>query len=117
MWTGWEVDVKLGLLIVIGCVLIFNREMEPAHMKWKAAAWLPVYLVGMGVITFFSTFSQRTHPGAQMGVWTSLGVCAVFAVAIYYWAIAVALPSEVIQRMVDEVVVPEEEDLALPAGH
>jgi hypothetical protein len=29
----------------------------------------------------------------------------------------VALSSEVIQRMVDEVVVPEEEDLGLPAGH
>jgi hypothetical protein len=52
-----------------------------------------------------------------MGLWTSLVVCAVFAVAIYYWAINVALSSEVIQRMVDEVVVPEEEDLGLPAGH
>jgi amino acid transporter len=117
MWTGWETNVKLGILIVIGCLLIFNREMEPTHMKWKAAAWLPVYLVGMGTITYFSTFSGRTNQGTTMGVWTSIGVCAVFAVAIYYWAINVALPSEVIQRMVDEVVVPEEEDLALPAGH
>ena len=49
-------------------------------------------------------------------IWAQV-VCAVFSLAIYYWAIAVALPSEVIQRMVDEVVVPEEEDLALPAGH
>jgi amino acid transporter len=117
MWTGWETNVKLGILIVIGCLLIFNREMEPTFMKWKAAAWLPVYLVGMGTITFFSTFSGRTNQGTTMDVWTSIAVCAVFAVAIYYWAINVALPSEVIQRMVDEVVVPEEEDLALPAGH
>jgi hypothetical protein len=46
-----------------------------------------------------------------------MAVSAVFSVVIYFWAINVALPAEVIQRMVDEVVVPEEEDLALPAGH
>jgi amino acid transporter len=117
MWTGWQTDVKLGVLIVIGCLLIFNREMSPEHMVWRAAAWLPVYLIGMGVITYYSAFSLRTDPGSTMGLWTSLVVCAVFAVAIYYWAINVALSSEVIQRMVDEVVVPEEEDLGLPAGH
>ncbi len=117
MWTGWETNLKLGALIVIGCLLIFNREMEPATMKWKAAAWLPVYLIGMGAITYFSTFSLRTHQDHAMGVWTSIIVCAAFAVAIYYWAINVALPPGVIQHMVDEVVVPEEEDLALPAGH
>src|SRR4051812_136478 len=117
LWSGWETNYKLGILIVIGCLLIFNREMDPEHMNLKAAAWLPVYLVGMGTITFFSTFSGRSNQGYTIDLWWSLIITAAFAVGIYFWAINVALPSAVIQRMVDEVVVPEEEDLALPAGH
>jgi hypothetical protein len=35
----------------------------------------------------------------------------VFSLVIYFWAMAVALPTERIQRMIDEVVVPEEADL------
>jgi hypothetical protein len=41
-------------------------------------------------------------------------VSAVFSLAIYYWAIQVALPTSTIQFMIDEVVVPEEGDLAVP---
>jgi hypothetical protein len=70
----------------------------------------------MGAITFFSTFSGRTDQGTTIGLWPSMGLCAVFALVIYYWAINVALPSEVIQRMVDEVVIPEEEGLE-PLSH
>jgi amino acid transporter len=113
MWSGWETAWKLGLLIVIGCLLIFNREMEPTHLNTRAAGWLPVYLIGIGAITYFSTFGDS---GAKhvMGLWTSLVVCAAFSVVIYYWAISVALPTTTIQRMIDEVVVPEEEDLGIP---
>ncbi|MEP9380961.1 APC family permease [Nocardioides sp. KR10-350] len=117
MWSGWETAWKLGVLIIIGCLLIFNREMRPEHMNWKAASWLPPYLVGVGLITFFSTFSGRTNASHQIGLWTSLGVSAVFALVIYYWAINVALPTKVIEDMIAEVVVPEEDELAVPAGH
>jgi amino acid transporter len=115
MWTGWDTDYKLGILIVLGCLLIFNREMRPEHLNFRAAAWLPVYLVGMGFITYFSIFRAPEPAAHEMDLWWSLGVCAAFALAIYYWAVNVALPGRVIQEMVDEVVVPEEEDLAVPA--
>jgi hypothetical protein len=35
---------------------------------------------------------------------------------IYYWAMAVALPREEIEEMVEEVVIPEEEGLEAPVG-
>lgn len=110
MWSGWETAWKLGILIVLGCLLIFNREMRPERMNLKAAAWLPVYLIGMGAITYWSTFGGS---GAKdvMGLWTSLAVCAAFALVIYYWAIFVALPREVIIEMIEEVVVPEAEEV------
>jgi hypothetical protein len=40
---------------------------------------------------------------------------AVFSLAIYYRARAVALPTERIERMIGQVVVPEEEEPA-PLG-
>ena len=122
MWSGWETNWKLGILVLIGCLLIFNREMRPDVLNLKAAAWLPVYLIGVGAITFFSTFSGRTGQAHVLGgngtglapvIWAQI-VSAVFALAIYYWAISVALPTSTIQFMIDEVVVPEEGDLAVP---
>lgn len=116
MWTGWQTDYKLGLLIVLGCLFIFNRELPREQMSWKSASWLPVYLIGIGVITYFSTFGGKGAAAHHMGLWWSLGVCAAFALAIYYWAINVALPAATIQHMIDEYVVPEEDELSVPAG-
>jgi hypothetical protein len=44
-----------------------------------------------------------------MGLWTSQAVSGVFALVIYYWAINVALSAETINRMIETVVLPEEE--------
>ncbi|MGH3509196.1 MAG: APC family permease, partial [Nocardioidaceae bacterium] len=56
VWTGWDIDKKLGILIILGCLLIFNREFKPGHMRWQSAVWLPVYLIGLGVIVYISDF-------------------------------------------------------------
>jgi hypothetical protein len=47
-------------------------------------------------------------------IWAQV-ISAVFSLLIYYWAIQVALPASTIQHMIDEVVVPEEAELAGPA--
>jgi hypothetical protein len=41
-------------------------------------------------------------------LWWDIVAVAIFSLIIYYWARAVALPSERIEQMVNEVVVPEE---------
>ena len=43
-------------------------------------------------------------------IW-ALVASAVFSQVIYYWAVAVALPTKTIQFMIDEVVVPEEGEI------
>ena len=40
----------------------------------------------------------------------------MFSFAIFYWAIQVCLPKEKIERMMEEVVLPEEEGME-PVGH
>jgi hypothetical protein len=37
---------------------------------------------------------------------------AIFSLVIYYWAIAVALPTHRIEEMIGDVVLPEEEGIA-----
>ncbi|MFG2142945.1 APC family permease [Streptomyces sp. NPDC048696] len=114
LWSGWETDWKLGVAILIGYViLVANRvfKMNPIQpqLDLKAAQWLPVYLIGMGLIVYASDFGPLKHPWFPL--WWDMAVVAGFSLAIYYWALAVALPTEKIQRMIDQVVVPEEADI------
>lgn len=115
LWSGWATDWKLGVAILIGYViLIGNRvfKLNPTtpQLDLRAAQWLPVYLVGMGLIVYLSDFGPLKHPWFPL--WWDIVVVAVFSLAIYFWAIAVALPAEQIQRMIDQVVVPEEAEVA-----
>ncbi|MEV6056748.1 APC family permease [Streptomyces sp. NPDC052107] len=114
LWSGWTTDWKLGVAILIGYViLIANRvfKMNPItpQLDLRAAQWLPVYLVGMGLIVYLSDFGPLQHPWFPL--WWDIGVTAAFSLVIYYWAMAVALPSEQIQGLIDQVVVPEEENI------
>ena len=84
-------------------------------MQWRSAQWLPVYLIGLGVIVYLSPYGPMDKPAIPL--WWDIITVAVFSVIIYYWALAVALPTAEIERMVDEVVAPEEEGLEpLPGG-
>ncbi len=114
LWSGWTTDWKLGVAILIGyVVLVANRvfRMNPItpQLDLHAAQWLPAYLVGMGLIVYLSDFGPLKHPWFPL--WWDIGVTAAFSLAVYYWALAVALPTEKIQSLIDQVVVPEEEDI------
>ncbi|MFF2850879.1 APC family permease [Streptomyces sp. NPDC058001] len=114
LWSGWTTDWKLGIAILIGyVVLIANRvfKMNPIQpqLDLRAAQWLPVYLIGMGLIVYASDFGPLKHPWFPL--WWDMVAVAVFSLGIYYWALAVALPTAKIQRMVDQVVAPEESTL------
>ena len=111
LWSGWTTDWKLGVAILIGYViLITNRlfKLNPTapELDFRAAQWLPVYLVGMGLIVYLSDFGPLKSP--VFPLWWDMLVVAAFSLVVFYWAMRVALPAERIQRMVDEVVVPEE---------
>jgi energy-converting hydrogenase Eha subunit A len=118
LWSGWETDWKLGVAILIGYVILaisrgLHLNDHPSHLNWRAAAWLPVYLVAMGIIVYISSFGPMDDP--VLGDYTGIVAVAVVSLIIYYWAMAVSLSAAEIEEMVSEVVLPEEEGLAAPA--
>jgi amino acid transporter len=109
LWSGWTTDYKLGIAIIIGYVILAaNRllKLNPVTpvLEWRAAAWLPVYLVGMGLIVYLSDFGPLKKP--VFPLWWDMAVVAVFSLATYAWAQRVALPADAIERLV--ATVPEE---------
>jgi amino acid transporter len=114
-WAGWDTLWRLGIAIVIGYVLLGSYawyahakgQPNAPEMDWRSAQWLPVYLLGMGVISWQGSFCEMSGCGAQnnLPLWWDIGVIAVFSLAIYYWALSVGLGSEAIERNIADVEV------------
>ena len=114
LWTGWDTVWKLGIAILLGYALLvanYALKLNPTEpvLDWRAAQWLPVYLLGLGVIVYLSDYGPMADP--VIPLWWDMGVMAVFSLAIYYWALHVALPTVKIEEMVNQVVLPEEGEL------
>jgi amino acid transporter len=117
-WAGWDTLWRLGVAIVIGYVLLGSYafyakskgQPNAPDLNWPAAQWLPVYLVGMGIISWQGSFCANPGCGAtgNIKLWWDIGIIAVFSLAIYYWAMAVGLNRETIERHIAEVEVVDE---------
>ncbi len=117
-WAGWDTLWRLGAAIVIGYLLLGSYawyakskgQPNAPDLDWRPAQWLPVYLLGMGVISWQGSFCTKTGCGAEgnLPLWWDIGVIAVFALAIYYWALAVGLRTEAIERNIADVEVVDE---------
>jgi amino acid transporter len=115
LWSGWDTVWRLGVAILIGYVIlavtrVFNWNPRSPQLDLRAASWLPVYLVGMGAIVYLSDFGPMANP--VFPLWWDMVAVAIFSAIIYFWAMAVALPTERIEEMIGDVVLPEEEDMA-----
>ena len=120
LWTGWDTDWKLGIAILLGYALLAANhvlKLNPTEpmLDWRAAQWLPFYLVGLGVIVYLSDYGPLTDP--VIPLWWDLAVMAVFSLVIYYWALHVALPTRKIEDMISQVVLPEEGDVGMLPAH
>ena len=111
-FAGFDTEWKLGICIVIGYVIIgawmaYDKDRPP--LDWKSAQWLPVFLIGMGIISWQGRYcsSGAAGPGASCNAtnnipfWWDMAIVAVFALVIYFWAQAVRLPREEMQNLVE----------------
>ncbi|WP_329245320.1 APC family permease [Streptomyces sp. NBC_01478] len=110
-WAGWDTLWRLGVAIVLGYLLLgtyawyatASERPDAPRLDWKAAQWLPVYLLGLGVISWQGTFGGQGH----IALWWDIAVVTVFSLGIYYWAKATSSTAEDIERSIDEVVITD----------
>ncbi len=109
-WSGFEVIWKLGIVLVIGYVLIgismaFDKQRPP--LDWKSAVWLPVWLIGLGIISWQGQYPAASTPAPlpptntfNIPFWWDMVIVAVFSLIIYYWAMATKLPRDEMLKLV-----------------
>ncbi|MFE2415387.1 APC family permease [Streptomyces hokutonensis] len=110
-WAGWDTLWRLGIAIILGYLLLgsyawyatASGRPDAPRLDWKAAQWLPPYLLGLGVISWQGGFGGQGH----IALWWDILVVAVFSLGIYYWAKATASRPEDIERSIDEVVITD----------
>lgn len=82
-WAGWDTLWRLGVAIVLGYILLgayawyatASERPDAPRLDWKAAQWLPVYLLGLGVISWQGSFGGQGH----IALWWDIAVVAVFS--------------------------------------
>jgi amino acid transporter len=113
-WSGWDTLLRLGFAIILGYVLLgsyaafakIKKLPNAPMMNWKSAQWLPVYLVGMGVISYLGGFGDSARN--IIPLWVDMAIVAVFSLVIYFWARAVALSTADIEQNIGSVEVVDE---------
>jgi amino acid transporter len=109
LFTGWAVVWKLIVAILIGFVLLMlstvtDTREQPPSLDWRNAVWLWPYLLGMGTISYLSSFDTSTPSSIPLlGLdgprnvltfgWDVLAV-ALLSLAVYALAIRSRLPAE-----------------------
>jgi amino acid transporter len=127
-WSGFEVIWKLGVVLIIGYVIMgifmaFDPQRPP--LEWRSAIWLPVWLIGMGIISWQGQYSGAAssdkHPQAPTNTfnipfWWDILIVVVFSVGIYFWAMRTKLKREEMLALVNKQGGGEEE-LPPPIRH
>jgi len=110
-WSGWNVDWKLFLAIIIGFLVLagemmFGNNPNKPKLDWRSAVWLWPYLIGMAIISYLGQFGQlAVVPKFIFGIpqipfWWDLVVVAIFSLVIYYWAVSLRLPVEKVKEYI-----------------
>jgi amino acid transporter len=118
LWSGWTTDYKLGIAILLGYIILAINQvfrMNPVKPEFEVrhAVWLPVYLIGMGLIVWLSDFGPLKNP--VFPLWWDIVVTVAFSFGIYFWAMHAALPIEKINALMEreeEIQQEEAEELA-----
>jgi amino acid transporter len=104
-WTGWTIlwklDVALGLgaVVFVANLLVSKPANRPDLRTWRSSIWIVPWLAGMAVIDKLGQFKGGS---ATIPFWYDIAVVAVFSLAIFYFAVAIALPPNEVGSIVDD---------------
>ena len=112
-WSSWPTVWRLMVALAIGgIVFVAYRPFVPADeresLDLRSAVWLLPYLAGITIISYLG----RYHGRNLIPFWVDLGVVALFALAVFWLAIAVRLPARQSTRYIenlDPILEPEQQ--------
>jgi hypothetical protein len=125
LFSGWAVVWKLIVAVFIGFALLgVSAATSPPDRRpsldWASAAWLWPYLVGVGVISYFSSFDTKTPshvpvvglhgPTNDLTFGWDVLVMAVFSLAVYAFAIWRRLPATRALGYIDDLTAEAEDE-------
>jgi amino acid transporter len=105
-WGGYEVEWKLDIALVFGALLFFigaaAKRTFTSDML-KHGYWILPWMIGTTIIGYFGNYGgpHAVYDGFIFGEWSDLVIVAVFSVAIFYLALATAMPSEQMKAAVE----------------
>jgi amino acid transporter len=93
-WSGWDVDWKLYVAVLLGYLLMGISRLTGANpvkppMDWTAAVWLWPYLAGMALISYLGQFSGGRD---VIPFYWDLAVVAAWSLIVYFVALRLRLP-------------------------
>jgi amino acid transporter len=111
-WTGWTTLWKLYVVLGIGTVVFVvnfvTSKKRPDLTHWQSSLWIAPWLVGMAVLSKLGQFKGGSQ---TLPFWWDIVIVAVFSLAIYYLAVATALPArqarEAVEDEIDEETAPD----------
>ncbi len=104
-WSGWEVDWKLFVAVILGYILMGISRVTGANeynppIDWASAIWLWPYLGVMALLSFLGQFGGGRE---IIPFYWDLLVIAVWSLIVYYTAIRLRLPAEKVDEYVEGV--------------
>jgi amino acid transporter len=107
-WSGWDVNYKIGYAIVFGLIVFaitraFQKPENRAKLDLKSAQWVVPWFVGMIVLGYLGRYNNlpENAPLNLLPDGYDVLVIAVFSLAIFYWAVSRARPTEDVMAAVE----------------
>jgi amino acid transporter len=103
-WSGFDVTWKILVAIAVGFILfLITRALTPAAERpdvgWKSAGWIAPWLLGSVLIGYLGRYGNGEI--SVLPEWIDLLVVIVFSLAIFYWAVTLAQPTEKVHEAVN----------------
>ncbi|NMP22142.1 APC family permease [Sulfobacillus harzensis] len=106
-WSGWTTD-RILIALTLGSLILYFAFMDRNHESlqrlkrdWKSGAWVIVYYIVMGIMTYIGSFGPLKHPLIS-GPWLDSIVVGVLSLIFYYWGVASRLPAAQITTDAEE---------------
>jgi amino acid transporter len=94
--TMWKIEVAIVLGLILFAIGAVRTGSYDFQRMVKPALWTPAWLVGMLIISVLGRYGD-----SQLNLlpeWIDLLVVIAFTLAVYYWAVRIALPREAVQE-------------------